>query len=1225
MQSSFVSPAQLLLNYLDGEHRKIGQDISANQFSQELNAQQGQLVSPLVPSALNSLTGDNSNGNTIASAAAAAQRLSEATQNGRSPSVEAGRASIRATQALTQSTENQSDKGGDVFFTNGPLLEKAAAQWKLPAEARKAIKAAEDCRGRISLKALNQILSDYQPVSGASPEGQVPSQDVQSLLGSMQSGNFESIASGTAVTGARQQGSYSLTEFRRLVENIARQSPSAESKSGNSLAAGSQKLSGAVTSSTSSAGKTSSAAATASTPVECRPSTIIPSFVEDDPTGTRRGQTATDEVEPQKAVNSKETDRQAAQTARRSELTGNASNRQSVNAASTVEATQIAGSGKPQDETAGPSQKGSPTPSLSTRSNSQPANGVDSTTAATTFMAAQAATVQSASPAAVVVVPQAVVQSDPQGPPSRQAAASGIGADNATGNKATGERRVSTNSASTEAGTASGSTPPDTSIRPAQQTGESNLQNGANQGEYRPQSASPQMASLSAAADTDSFLWTVASTGQNAVSASASDRQVKASAIADSSLIREQIAKNGTVRGEIQIGEANNGLRSGTRVADSTLMEGSSIVAAAADTDSFLLTLSSTRQNAVPVSASDGQVKESAFADSSLIREQMAKNGTVAGETQPLDAHNELPSGPTVSDSALKEGSSIATAAADTDSFLLALSSTRQNAVPVSASDGQVKESAFADSSLIREQMPKNGSLTGETQPGKANNELWSSPTVAASTLMEGSSIATAAADTDSFLLTVSSTRQNAVPVSPSDRQVKESAFADSSVIREQTAKNGTVAGETQPGEANNELWSGPTVSNSALKEGSSITTAAADTDSFLWTVSSTRQNAVPVSPSERQVNESAFADSSVIREQTAKNGTVTIETQLLDAHNDLPSGPTVSDSALKEGSSVAAGLRSYGYYALQSNGRKPAGHARESLAVSGTSPGIASASAQNAGADPTGTVSYNELQASSYDASQTIDTASFYSTSDGSTLSSFSSNMSEEDSASIQEVSTRAVTEGRSMESRHDAVQSRKEVTQTGAHNESGPISNGLDFSTGQSQDALAGAGSLKNTATTVTTLRTPTQESLNLNSTSWTSELAERIQSMYQQKRTSNLTLDLEPEGMGHLTLRVSTKKQEVAAYVSADNVQVGDLLSRNSTVLREHLQSQGLTLTNLSVDVRQGTDGNAGNLFQNGSSRGQETRAAGARRGESNPRASSRSVHMAASSNYIINLVA
>ncbi|MCE5244659.1 MAG: flagellar hook-length control protein FliK [Syntrophobacteraceae bacterium] len=125
-----------------------------------------------------------------------------------------------------------------------------------------------------------------------------------------------------------------------------------------------------------------------------------------------------------------------------------------------------------------------------------------------------------------------------------------------------------------------------------------------------------------------------------------------------------------------------------------------------------------------------------------------------------------------------------------------------------------------------------------------------------------------------------------------------------------------------------------------------------------------------------------------------------------------------------------------------------------------------------------------------------------------------------------------------------------------------------------------------------------TTQQNALSLANPSWTEDLAHRIHDLNASKDTRELTLDLEPEGLGRLTLRIGAKDQEVTASLSTDSQAVKDLLVRNAPALREHLESSGLSLSNFSVDVRQEGSGGyyqarqeAGSFYRNTPSSGDQ----------------------------------
>ena len=100
--------------------------------------------------------------------------------------------------------------------------------------------------------------------------------------------------------------------------------------------------------------------------------------------------------------------------------------------------------------------------------------------------------------------------------------------------------------------------------------------------------------------------------------------------------------------------------------------------------------------------------------------------------------------------------------------------------------------------------------------------------------------------------------------------------------------------------------------------------------------------------------------------------------------------------------------------------------------------------------------------------------------------------------------------------------------------------------------------------------------QNTLSILNPAWPQELAQKMRDLNARNDARQLTLELHPEGLGRLTLHIGTKDQEVTATLSADSQHVKELLMRNAPSLREHLESNGLTLSNFSVDVRQENNG-------------------------------------------------
>lgn len=767
MQPNFISPALLLRGYLDDEHRKINQDITTNQFSRELTAQQNQLTSQPDTSAIGSLAKDST---AVGSTAAA--------------------------QSAIQDSDNSDQTGANVYLTNAALLEKALAQLKLPAEARKAIKAAEDAQGRISLKSLSQILGQYQPATGTLGEGQVSAEDVQGILSSLQCGSSTASVGAGAVAGAKQQGSYSLGEFRQVVDSIARQAATTGSKTGTSISAAKAKLAtGSSAGSTTTPGGASTTESTG-TQSNCRPSNVIPSFVEDDSVGNKDKKTTSHEAQTQDVKEPAESTGQASRTANKAET--DESTRQHASQAATVsQSTQIVEGGIRQSEWVSSSHKVSSDKTLSTDTASDSDTGGTASPDAVSLLAQMAA--QAASAPSEGAGGQSQVPGDPMGEVGKQTAAAVAGSGSSMANGVAGDKKSSSSFASAGIGSASGSTPPGTSITPPQQTGGNSLESRGQGGGFS-QSSSSSSERSSGAAGAEHFLWTSTKTAQNESAASSLNQGVSTETLMNSPLLREEVQKNGIVTGEIS------------------------------------------------------------------------------------------------------------------------LSKTAQSA----------------------------GSAATDNSPG-ASQEV-----------------------------------QTAVP---SDLNTSES-----------------------------------------LKQSKESTVKAAE------------------------------------------------------SRKESPTG---------------------------TDGFKP-------------------------------------------------------------TLSS-------------------------------------------------------VDLGGSRADNSLSGLSALRTVSSLSTTPQASSAGQLNMSASSWPSDLAEQVQALYQRKDASNLTLDLEPAGMGRLTLRVSAKKQEVTAYVSADNQQVGDLLSRNSTVLREHLQSQGLTLTNLFVDVRQGQDGNSNSYFQSGNSQRERSGATKASQSGSSQKIPSSSVRMDRYSERLINLVA
>lgn len=96
-----------------------------------------------------------------------------------------------------------------------------------------------------------------------------------------------------------------------------------------------------------------------------------------------------------------------------------------------------------------------------------------------------------------------------------------------------------------------------------------------------------------------------------------------------------------------------------------------------------------------------------------------------------------------------------------------------------------------------------------------------------------------------------------------------------------------------------------------------------------------------------------------------------------------------------------------------------------------------------------------------------------------------------------------------------------------------------------------------------------------LALAESSWPESLSKQIEESHRQGR-SHLTIELEPENLGKLVLRIESDRHQVSAWVSTQSEDARSVLLQGASALRRHLEEQGLTLGQFSVDVgRQGEE--------------------------------------------------
>lgn len=79
------------------------------------------------------------------------------------------------------------------------------------------------------------------------------------------------------------------------------------------------------------------------------------------------------------------------------------------------------------------------------------------------------------------------------------------------------------------------------------------------------------------------------------------------------------------------------------------------------------------------------------------------------------------------------------------------------------------------------------------------------------------------------------------------------------------------------------------------------------------------------------------------------------------------------------------------------------------------------------------------------------------------------------------------------------------------------------------------------------------------------------------------SEMVMELQPESLGKLSLKVVTEKGIVMAKFVAESQQVKEVLESNMQLLKDALQKQGLDVQGFNVSVRQDSANNSGNSWQ------------------------------------------
>ena len=117
-----------------------------------------------------------------------------------------------------------------------------------------------------------------------------------------------------------------------------------------------------------------------------------------------------------------------------------------------------------------------------------------------------------------------------------------------------------------------------------------------------------------------------------------------------------------------------------------------------------------------------------------------------------------------------------------------------------------------------------------------------------------------------------------------------------------------------------------------------------------------------------------------------------------------------------------------------------------------------------------------------------------------------------------------------------------------------------------------LAQGGVFSELAAAPSSQTTPSSPSatLSLLHSDWPKELGQKL-SHWVRSGKSSMTLELRPESLGKLFLRVETDGTHVSALVQTEHPEAREILQRNVASLRDVLAEHGLQLSRFSVDVR------------------------------------------------------
>lgn len=211
MQAGGIGFSQLLVAVFDKEKTSITGNIADSEFSRELLKQGRHLEGATAGS-------DSKDGSDAA--------LVQAASVAGASSVIPG-SSAKSNSSTSAASENTRTSGasGRYAFTNVPLLEKVLANGRCSAEGRKACKSIDDGVSGVSLEDLSNVLKkEGGRRLGA---GKISSSDLTQLVSSLKqtenadSGSMDPKVIERCVALVQQRASYTLPQFRDLLENVS--------------------------------------------------------------------------------------------------------------------------------------------------------------------------------------------------------------------------------------------------------------------------------------------------------------------------------------------------------------------------------------------------------------------------------------------------------------------------------------------------------------------------------------------------------------------------------------------------------------------------------------------------------------------------------------------------------------------------------------------------------------------------------------------------------------------------------------------------------------------------------------------------------------------------------------------------------------------------------------------------------------------------------------------